>query len=152
MKKYFVKLTSRLLHSKIHQVMWYFWVFIVNPLSLLCSIFFLKKTLLPLVASPPAYRWVNQPRYFWQTYYGVFLENYSSFLNNIVNLTWWLNSIDWLLKRWWWIFFKEYLFYFILFIINKSLSIIVNVNFFNDLKFEYYCEYYPEILLQESLK
>ena len=32
------------------------------------------------------------------------------------------------------------------------LSIIVNVNFFSDLKFEYYGEYYPEILLQESLK
>ena len=27
-------------------------------------------------------------------------------------------------------------------------NIIVNVNFFSDLKFEYYCEYYPEILLQ----
>ena len=26
------------------------------------------------------------------------------------------------------------------------LNIIVNVNFFSDLKFEYYCEYYPEIL------
>ena len=33
-----------------------------------------------------------------------------------------------------------------------SLNIIVNVNFFSDLKFEYYCEYYPEILLQVSLK
>ena len=32
------------------------------------------------------------------------------------------------------------------------LNIIVNVNFFSDLKFEYYCEYYPEILLRESLK
>ena len=32
------------------------------------------------------------------------------------------------------------------------LNIIVNVNFFSDLKFEYYCEYYPETLLQESLK
>ena len=32
------------------------------------------------------------------------------------------------------------------------LSIITNVNFFSDLKFEYYCEYYPEILLQVSLK
>ena len=30
------------------------------------------------------------------------------------------------------------------------LNIIVNVNFFSDLKFEYYCEYYPEILLQET--
>ena len=32
------------------------------------------------------------------------------------------------------------------------LNIIVNVNFFSDLKFEYYCEYYPEMLLQVSLK
>ena len=32
------------------------------------------------------------------------------------------------------------------------LNITVNVNFFSDLKFEYYYEYYPEILLQESLK
>ena len=31
-------------------------------------------------------------------------------------------------------------------------NIIVNVNFFSDLKFEYYCEYYPEILLQVNLK
>ena len=32
------------------------------------------------------------------------------------------------------------------------LNIIVKVNFFSDLKLEYYCEYYPEILLQPSLK
>ena len=32
------------------------------------------------------------------------------------------------------------------------LNIIVNVNFFSDLKFEYYCEYYPEILLQVNLE
>ena len=32
------------------------------------------------------------------------------------------------------------------------LNIFVNVNFFSNLKLEYYCEYYPEILLQESLK
>ena len=31
------------------------------------------------------------------------------------------------------------------------LKIIVNVNFFSDLKFENYCEYYPEILLQVPL-
>ena len=43
MKKYFVKLTSGLLHSTIHQVMWYFWVFIVNPFSLLWMIFFSRK-------------------------------------------------------------------------------------------------------------
>ena len=50
MKKYFVKLMSRLLHSTIHQVMWYFWVFIVNPFSLLCSIFFSRK--LCFICSP----------------------------------------------------------------------------------------------------
>ena len=32
------------------------------------------------------------------------------------------------------------------------LNIIVNLNVFSDLKFEYYCEYYPEILLPVSLK
>ena len=32
------------------------------------------------------------------------------------------------------------------------LNIIDNVNFFNDLKVEYYWEFYPEILLQVSLK
>ena len=31
-------------------------------------------------------------------------------------------------------------------------NIIVSVSFFSDLKFEYYCEYYPEILLQVSIK
>ena len=35
---------------------------------------------------------------------------------------------------------------------KNILNIIVKVNFFSDLKFEYYCEYYPEILPQESLK
>ena len=49
-KKYFVKLMSRLLHSMIHQVMWYFWVFIVNPLSPLWSFFFSRK--LCLLLSP----------------------------------------------------------------------------------------------------
>ena len=32
------------------------------------------------------------------------------------------------------------------------LNIVVNVNFFSHLKFECYCEYYPEILRQVSLK
>ena len=64
MKKYCVKLMSRLLHSTIHQVMWYFWVFIVNPFSLLWRIFFLKKSVFPLVSFSLAYRWVNQLRYF----------------------------------------------------------------------------------------
>ena len=32
------------------------------------------------------------------------------------------------------------------------LNIVVNVNFFSDLKFEGFCEYYHEILLQVSLE
>ena len=36
--------------------------------------------------------------------------------------------------------------------LNVSLNIIVNVNFLSDLKFEYYCEYHPKILIQGSLK
>ena len=32
------------------------------------------------------------------------------------------------------------------------LNFIVNINFFSDLKFDYYCEYYPEILLEVGLK
>ena len=32
------------------------------------------------------------------------------------------------------------------------LNVIVNVNFFSHLEFEYYFEYFPEILLPESLK
>ena len=58
-------LMGQLLHSTIHQVMWNFWVFIVNPFSLLCRIFFLKKTVFPLVSLSLAHSWVNQPRYFW---------------------------------------------------------------------------------------
>ena len=32
------------------------------------------------------------------------------------------------------------------------LNVIVNVNFFSDLKIAYYCAYYLEILLQVNLK
>ena len=32
------------------------------------------------------------------------------------------------------------------------LNITLNVDFINDLKFEYYCEYYSETVLQKSLK
>ena len=64
-KKYFMKLTGRLLHSTIHQMMRCFWVFIMNPFFLLWSIFFLKKTVFSLVSLSLPYRWINQPRYFW---------------------------------------------------------------------------------------
>ena len=36
--------------------------------------------------------------------------------------------------------------------IRIFLENLLNVNFFSDLKFEYYCEYYLEIVLQVSLK
>ena len=47
-KKHFLKLMNWMLHSTIHQVVWYFWVFVINPFSLLCSIFFPKKTVFRL--------------------------------------------------------------------------------------------------------
>ena len=43
MKRHFVKLMNRLLQRMIHQVMWYFWVFIVNPFSFLWSISFFQE-------------------------------------------------------------------------------------------------------------
>ena len=55
-----------------------------------------------------------------------------------------------LFKRTW--YDKKILVVFGEFIWTLFLNIIVNDNFFSDLKFEYYCEYYPEILLQLSLK
>ena len=63
-------------------------LFIVNPFSLWWSKFFFKKAMFPLVSLSLAYRWVNKPSYFWETYCGVFLENYLPLLNNITNLTW----------------------------------------------------------------
>ena len=42
-------------------------------------------------------------------------------------------------------FFGEFIEYYF-------LNIIVNIISFSYLKFEYYCEYYPEMLLQVSLK
>ena len=44
MKKYFMKLMSRLLYSTTHQVMWYFWVFIVNPFSISWNIYFSQES------------------------------------------------------------------------------------------------------------
>ena len=47
----------------------------------------------------------------------------------------------------------EYFFLFFMYLfIYLVLNIFVIANFFSDLKFEYCCDYYPEILLQESLK
>ena len=60
-----VKLVSQLFHCTIHQVIWYFWVFIANPFSLLWSIFFLKKTVFSLVSLSLSYHWVDHSRYFW---------------------------------------------------------------------------------------
>ena len=42
--------------------------------------------------------------------------------------------------------------YFLVNLTDYFLNIVVNGNLFGDLKFEYYCEYYPVILLQVSLK
>ena len=49
--------------------------------------FFFSRKLFPLVSLSLAYCCVNQVRYFWESYCGVFLENYFSLLNNSLNLT-----------------------------------------------------------------
>ena len=48
--------------------------------------------------------------------------------------------------------FEYFLKFFMYLFIYLFLDIIMSANFFSDLKFEYCCDYYPEILLQESLK
>ena len=104
-KKYFVKLTIRLFLSTIHQVMWYFWVFIVNPLSFLCSFFFSKlcflwSPCLLLITELISLDTSAKPTV------GFFLNITSpSWIKLSVSLDE-LNSIDWLLKSWWWIFLK----------------------------------------------
>ena len=159
---------AQLLYSNIHQVMRYLWGFIVNPFSLLWSIFFFSRKLcflwspcLLLIAESISLDTSGKPTV------GFSLKITSpSWIILSMSLDE-LNSFNWLLKSWWWIFLK---FYFIVvkeFWYGKKilqvfwrlylfeyyfLNVIVNVNFFSDLKFEYKCEHYPEILLQISLK
>ena len=92
--------------SMIHQVMWYLWVFIVNPFSLLCSIFFSRKLCflwspcLLLIAESISLDTSGKPTV------GFFLKITSpSWIILSISLDE-LNSIDWLLKSWWWIFLK----------------------------------------------
>ena len=102
---------NRLLQSTIHQVMWYFQVFIVNAFSFLSSIFF--STNLCFLWSPCLF---------------LIAESISldisgkltmGFFLKITSPTWIilsilldeLNLIDWLFKSWWWIFPILSLFY-----------------------------------------
>ena len=135
-KKYFVKLTSRLLHSAIHHVMCYFWVFIVNPFFY--AVFFFSRKLCLLSSS--CHLLITEL---------ISLDTSSKltvgFFLKITSFSWIklsvlldeLNSMDWLLKSWWWIFLKQILFYCCKRILQKMLeafwkiylNIIGNVNF-----------------------
>ena len=92
---------SRLLPSANHQVLWYFWVFIVNTRKL-C---FLWSPCLLLIAELISLDTSGKPTV------GFFLK--------ITSPSWIIlpisldkrNSIDWLLKSWWWIFLKKFSFY-----------------------------------------
>ena len=97
-EKIFVKLTSRLIHNIIHQVMRYFWVFIVNPFSLLLSIFFLRKLCflwspcLLFIAESIILDTSGKPNV------GLFLKiNSLSWIILSISLDK-INSVDWLLK------------------------------------------------------
>ena len=99
-KNIFLKLMRRLLYSTIHQVMWYFWVFIVNPFSLSRIIFFLKKTVFPFILLIA--KSISLDTYFKLTL-RFFLKIISpSWIILLISLDK-LNSVDWLLKSWWWI-------------------------------------------------
>ena len=99
---------GKLFQSTIHQVMWYFWFFTVNPFSLLWSFLFSRK--LCFVWSPWVL-FVNEP---------ISLDTSgkpaSGFFLKITSSSWiilstsidGLNSIDWLLKSSRWIFLKFY--------------------------------------------
>ena len=139
MKKYFMKLMSRLFHSTIHQVMWYLWVFIVNPFSLLWSIFFFSRKLcflwslcLLFIAESISLDTSGKPTV------GFFLKITSpSWIILSISLDE-LNSINWLLKSWWWIFLK---FHFIVvkeFWCGKILEVFLRL--YLNIFFEYYCE------------
>ena len=111
MKKYFLKFTSGLLHSTIHQVMSYLWVFIVNPFSLLWSFSFSKNLCflwspcLLFIAESICVDTSGQPTV------GFFFKLFSpSWIILSISLDK-LNSNDWLLRSWWWIFLKQFLFY-----------------------------------------
>ena len=156
MKKNFVKLMSRLRHSTIHQVMWYFWVFIVNTFSLLWSFFcfcFSRKLYfrwshcLLLIAESISFDTSGKPTV------GIFLKiTFPSWIILSISLNE-LNSIDWLIVEEMMMNFLEIIFILLLWknfymaknirdflenLTDNFLNIIVNVNFFGDLKFEYY--------------
>ena len=107
-----MKLMNRLLYSIIHQVIWYFCGFILNPYSLLCSIFFFSRKLCFLWSSCLLF-----------TTELISLDTSGTptvgFFLKVTSHSWMIlsirleefNSIDWLLKRWWWIFLKKMLFY-----------------------------------------
>ena len=157
---------SRLLYSTIHQVMLYFWLFIGNPFSLLWSFFFLKKLcflwspclllIAELISLDTSGKCTLE--FFFKTASPSWIICQSHLMNFIQLIDYWravgeLFEVIFILllqknynmaKNIWG--FLENLFEYYLW------NIIVNVNFFSDLKFEYFCEYYPEILLQVSLK
>ena len=94
-------------YSTIHQVMSYFWVFIVNPVSLLWSIFlFLRKLCLLwslyllLIAGSISIDTSGKPTM------GFFLKiTSSSWMILSISIDE-LNWIHWLFKDWWWLFLK----------------------------------------------
>ena len=103
--KYFEKLMSRLLHSTIHQVMWYSWVFVLNRFSLSWSIFLLRKTVFSLVSLSLAYRESIILYTSGKPNVGFFLKITSpAWIILSISLDE-LNSINWLLKSWRWILF-----------------------------------------------
>ena len=130
-------------------------VFIVNPFFLLWSFFFsrklcfLRSLYLLLIAESISLDTSSKPavNFFWKLLLP--LEWYcQSYLINLIQLIdGWKADDEFSWNNFYFIFafdmaknirrFLDNLFEY------YYLNIIVNVNFFSDLKFEYYCEYYP---------
>ena len=140
MNKYFLNLMSRLLHSKIHQVMCYFWVFIVNLFYFLWSIFFSRKLC-----------------FLWSLYFTLIVESVNldtsskptlGFFLKIAFSSWIIllislhdhNSIHWSLKSWWWILLKGFIFYCCEIILIRQKPLEVFGEFIWILFFDYYYE------------
>ena len=141
MKTYFLKLKSLLLYSTIHQVMWYFWVLMVNPFFLLWGIFFSRKLCLLwspcllLIAESISLDTSGKPTvgFYLKITYPSWIICQSHLMNLIQLIHCWSSNDEFSWNNFYFIFVKEFWY-------GKKYK-----KFFGEfiwvLFFEYYCEY-----------
>ena len=139
MKKYFVRLMSRLLYSMTHQVMWYFWVFIVNPFSILWNISFSQDNrvsfgLLVSCLTTSQSAQIRLVNLLWYFYFLKIISPSEIILPISLDE---LNSIHWLLKISWWVSWNN-----VHFIVVKDFWYAKNIRGFWENLFECFFKYY----------